>query len=54
MNHATVVLKLGGEVVAGPYLQAIAEDVAAMQRRGERVVVTHGGGPQGGGHEGHH
>jgi acetylglutamate kinase len=41
-----VVLKLGGEVVQGEFLPAIAEDVAEMASRGERVVVVHGGGPQ--------
>jgi acetylglutamate kinase len=41
-----VVLKLGGEVVQGEYLAAIAADVAEMSARRERVVVVHGGGPQ--------
>lgn len=45
-THKTVVVKLGGEVVAGPYLAAIAAGVAALARGGDRVVVTHGGGPQ--------
>ena len=43
---AYVVLKLGGEVVQGEFLAAIAADVAEMCARGERVVVVHGGGPQ--------
>jgi acetylglutamate kinase len=42
----TVVIKLGGEVVASPHMAAIAADVAAMRGRGEKVVVVHGGGPQ--------
>jgi acetylglutamate kinase len=43
----TVVLKLGGEVVSGPHMAAIAEDVAALaSRENTRVVVVHGGGPQ--------
>jgi len=46
VSEGYVVLKLGGEVAAGPYARAIALDVAEMQRRGERVVVVHGGGPQ--------
>ena len=46
MTSAYVVLKLGGEVVQGPYLAAIAADVAEMRARGECVVVVHGGGPQ--------
>jgi acetylglutamate kinase len=41
-----VVIKLGGEVVASPHMAAIAADVAAMQARGGRVVLVHGGGPQ--------
>jgi acetylglutamate kinase len=41
-----VVVKLGGEVVASPHMAAIAADVAEMRRRGERVVLVHGGGPQ--------
>jgi acetylglutamate kinase len=41
-----VIIKLGGEVVAGPTMPAIAADVTEMRARGERVVVTHGGGPQ--------
>jgi acetylglutamate kinase len=44
VNH--VVVKLGGEVVASPHMGAIAADIAAMQRGGERVVVVHGGGAQ--------
>jgi acetylglutamate kinase len=40
------VIKLGGEVVAGPTLAAIAGDVAALARDGQRVVMVHGGGPQ--------
>ncbi|HEV3189565.1 MAG TPA: acetylglutamate kinase [Polyangiaceae bacterium] len=41
-----IVIKLGGEVVASPYMAAIAADIAQLQRRGERVVLVHGGGPQ--------
>jgi acetylglutamate kinase len=41
-----VVIKLGGEVVDGPALPAIARDIAALGAEGRRVVVTHGGGPQ--------
>src|SRR5258706_4113679 len=40
------VLKLGGEVVQGEHMAAIAADVAAMRKAGERVIVVHGGGPQ--------
>jgi acetylglutamate kinase len=41
-----VVVKLGGEVVDGPALPAIARDLAALHAERHRVVVTHGGGPQ--------
>ena len=45
--HASpVVVKLGGEVVAGPHLSAIAADVAELAREGRRLVLVHGGGPQ--------
>lgn len=42
----TVVIKLGGEVVASQHMEAIAADVADLRERGEHVVVVHGGGPQ--------
>lgn len=41
-----VVIKLGGEVVNGPYLPALAADIAELSRAGKPVVVVHGGGPQ--------
>ena len=41
-----VVLKLGGEVVGGPHMAAIAADVAEMRAGGKAVIVVHGGGPQ--------
>lgn len=41
-----VVIKLGGEVVQGPHMAAIAADVAEMRNAGTAVVVVHGGGPQ--------
>jgi acetylglutamate kinase len=41
-----IVLKLGGEVVTGPHMAAIAADVAEMQTAGLAVVVVHGGGHQ--------
>ena len=41
-----VVVKLGGEVVASPELDAIAEDLRALVQGGHRVAVVHGGGPQ--------
>jgi acetylglutamate kinase len=41
-----VVVKLGGEVVSGPNLPALAADIAELSRAGKAVVVVHGGGPQ--------
>lgn len=41
-----VVIKVGGEVVASSAMVVIAEGIAELRARGERVVVVHGGGPQ--------
>lgn len=41
-----VVVKLGGEVVQGPFMPVIAADVADMRAAGTPVVIVHGGGPQ--------
>ena len=41
-----VVIKLGGEVVQGPHMKAIAHDIAELVRGGVGVIVVHGGGPQ--------
>jgi len=43
---SAIVLKLGGEVVQGPHMAAIAEDVGEMLAAGQAVIVVHGGGPQ--------
>jgi acetylglutamate kinase len=43
---AVVVVKLGGEVVGGPKMIELARDLRALVDGGDRVVVTHGGGPQ--------
>jgi acetylglutamate kinase len=43
--EGAIVIKLGGEVIAGPELAHVAADVAALAR-GRRVVLVHGGGPQ--------
>ena len=40
------VIKLGGDVVAGPFMSAIAADVAALRAEGRAIVIVHGGGPQ--------
>lgn len=41
-----LVLKVGGEVVAGPHLAAIAADLSELSNARTPVVVVHGGGPQ--------
>jgi acetylglutamate kinase len=41
-----VVVKVGGEIVQSSALRAVAADVAALARRGDRVFLVHGGGPQ--------
>ncbi len=46
MSAGPVVIKLGGEVVQGPHMAAIAADIAEMRRENLPVVVVHGGGPQ--------
>jgi acetylglutamate kinase len=46
VSAKTLVIKLGGEVVAGAALGPIAADVAELQKNGARVVIVHGGGPQ--------
>ena len=42
----TVVVKIGGEVVDSPEMDAIARDVRALLEGGNRVGIVHGGGPQ--------
>ena len=44
--RSTVVVKLGGEVVASPGMPALAGDLVDLTADGARVVVVHGGGPQ--------
>ena len=41
-----LIVKLGGEVVASPEMDAIAEDVRGLVQAGHRVSLVHGGGPQ--------
>jgi acetylglutamate kinase len=41
-----VVIKLGGEVVASPMMDAIADDVRELIGAWHRVSIVHGGGPQ--------
>jgi acetylglutamate kinase len=43
---ATVVVKLGGDVLEGPSLATVADDVRAAAIAGERLLLVHGGGPQ--------
>ena len=42
----TLVVKLGGDVLAGGALTTMAGELASLAGRGQRVVVVHGGGPQ--------
>jgi acetylglutamate kinase len=42
----SLVVKVGGNVVAGDAMSAIAEGIAALRGRGDRVAMVHGGGPQ--------
>ena len=41
----TIVVKLGGEVIASSELSQLTADLAELGRTA-RLVVTHGGGPQ--------
>jgi acetylglutamate kinase len=41
-----IVVKVGGEILEGDAVHAVAEDVAALSARGERIAMVHGGGPQ--------
>jgi acetylglutamate kinase len=43
---ATVVVKIGGEVVESPEMDAIAAGVRGLVAAGHRVSIVHGGGPQ--------
>jgi len=40
------VIKLGGDVLAGAALAAVAADVARARAAGRRLILVHGGGPQ--------
>ncbi len=42
----TVVVKLGGEVVASPELDVIADDLRELVGGWHRITLVHGGGPQ--------
>jgi acetylglutamate kinase len=43
---SAVVVKLGGEVVASPQGQAVAQGIARLVEGGARICVVHGAGPQ--------
>ena len=43
---APLIIKLGGEVIAGAGLPILASDIAAIVASGTPVVMVHGGGPQ--------
>jgi len=46
MAIGRVVVKIGGEILAGDELPILAADLAALVGREAQVVVVHGGGPQ--------
>jgi acetylglutamate kinase len=41
-----VVVKLGGDVLEGAVLRAVAADLKAAEASGRRLLIVHGGGPQ--------
>jgi acetylglutamate kinase len=43
---APIVVKLGGEVIAGEQLDALAGDLASLADEAVPLIITHGGGPQ--------
>jgi len=43
---STFVVKIGGEVVESPEMDAIAADVRRLVEGGHKVSIVHGGGPQ--------
>ncbi|MSP26663.1 MAG: acetylglutamate kinase [Myxococcales bacterium] len=43
---ASILIKLGGNAIAGAELAVVARDLAALHRGGAQLVVVHGGGPQ--------
>ncbi len=45
-SPGTVVVKLGGEIVAGPTLPELAAELRALADAGYRLAVVHGHGPQ--------
>jgi acetylglutamate kinase len=46
LDEGPLVIKLGGEVIAGEALPIVAADVAAIAASGRPIVLVHGGGPQ--------
>ena len=46
MTPARVVVKLGGDALAGPALAIVAGEIAKARAAGARIVIVHGGGPQ--------
>jgi len=41
-----IVIKVGGEILEGDTVVPVADDIAALAGRGERIAMVHGGGPQ--------
>ena len=46
MTPARIVVKLGGDVLAGPTLAVVAREIARARATGARLAVVHGGGAQ--------
>jgi acetylglutamate kinase len=46
VSRGPVVVKVGGELIEGPRLAALAEEVRGLAGSGHRVTLVHGGGPQ--------
>jgi acetylglutamate kinase len=43
---STIVIKVGGEIVKSRALGVVSAEVSAAAKRGDRVILIHGGGPQ--------
>ena len=45
-SNRLVVIKFGGSALSKNELGTLAEDLRALQQRGDRAVLVHGGGPE--------
>ena len=41
-----IIIKVGGDIFKSDTVHAVAADVATASRRGDRIIMVHGGGPQ--------